>query len=136
MTDGAPGDASSSEQILGLMLSRFVLFVLATVCSSCTALVLVPGAMRPALRIPTITLQEAGETAGETEGGRYDDAEARGRAALEAIQAETTEAEQKKAQAKAKADLAADAEGAPFNPIFGIVALAGGAVLGYLVNNA
>ena len=119
------------------MLSRFVLFVLATVCSSCTALVLVPGAMmRPALRIPTITLQEAGETAGETEGGRYDDAEARGRAALEAIQAETTEAEQKKAQAKAKADLAADAEGAPFNPIFGIVALAGGAVLGYLVNNA
>ena len=127
-----PRRSKFSEQI---MLSRFVLFVLATVCSSCTALVLVPGA-RPALRIPTITLQEAGETAGETEGGRYDDAEARGRAALEAIQAETTEAEQKKAQAKAKADLAADAEGAPFNPIFGIVALAGGAVLGYLVNNA
>ena len=91
-----------------------------------------PGALRPTLRIPTATLQEAGET----DSGRYDDAEVRGRAALEAIQAETAEAEQKQAQAKAKADLAADAEGAPFNPILGVLALAGGVVMGYLVNNA
>lgn len=74
---------------------------------------------------PSVILQE--------DAGRYADAEERGRAALEAMKAETTEAAKKQA---ALEDMAADAEAAgPFNPVLALAALLGGVVLGFIVNS-
>ena len=95
--------------------------------SSCSALLLTgPGRIsRPTVRVLTVTLQEEGRSS-----ARYDEAEERGRAALEALQAETQEAEKKQ---KAMNDMASDAKGAAFNPFAALAALLAGGALGYFV---
>ena len=100
-------------------------------CAASSALVLPGGALRSSTtptRFSPINLQEADPPSGD---GKYAEAEERGRAALDKLQEETAAAE---AMQAAKDALAEDAEGAPFDPLFGGLALLLGAVLGYLVN--
>ena len=111
------------------MRTSTLVLLLAALCS-CSALIL-PGATTfhstlTAVRTPSVTLQD--------DAGRYDDAEERGRAALEAMEAETAAAAKKQA---ALDDMAADAEAVgPFNPLLALGALAGGCLLGYVAQVA